>query len=527
MVVNNGWLGMVRQWQELFHAERFSETHLTVDLPDYVKLAEAFGIAAFRCETTDEVDAAIRAALECGGPAVIDARVDHEEKVYPMVPAGGSATDIIDVEWAEDDNALGRGGRRSTWSDERMHTLSVLVQNRPGVLTRCAGLFARRGFNIESLAVGPTEDPSRSRITIRIDCSQHSVDQVTKQLYKLVDVLKVQELGATAVELELLMIKVTSAPERRPEIICLAEVFESRVVDVGPEAISFACVGPPDRLQALEELLRALRHPRAGAHRPDRARPRRRAGETTTDKGGCMSTTIYYESDCDPAALSGKTIAVIGYGSQGHAHALNNHESGNTVVVGARPDSRAWKAASADGLPVATVAEATAQADIVMVLVPDHIQAGALPRRDRPQPAPRLDADVRARLHHPLRPDRARRRHRRRDDRPQGARPPRPPPVHAGHRRARPDRRAPGRERQAHALALAYGHGIGCARGGLIETTFAEETETDLFGEQAVLCGGVTRLIQLGFETLVEAGYQPEIAYFECLHELKLIVDLI
>jgi acetolactate synthase-1/3 small subunit len=139
---------------------------------------------------------------------------------------------------------------------QTVHTLSVLVQNRPGVLTRCAGLFARRGFNIESLAVGPTEDASRSRITIRVDCSQHSVDQVTKQLYKLVDVLKVSELGPTAVELELLMIKVTSTPERRPEIISLAEVFESRVVDVGPEAITFACVGPPDRLQALEELLR-------------------------------------------------------------------------------------------------------------------------------------------------------------------------------------------------------------------------------------------------------------------------------
>src|SRR5436309_4305076 len=115
-----------------------------------------------------------------------------------------------------------------------VHTLSVLVQNRPGVLTRCAGLFARRGFNIESLAVGPTEDAGTSRITIRVDCSQHSVDQVTKQLYKLVDVLKVSELGPTAVELELLMIKVTSTPERRPEIISLAEVFESRVVDVGP-----------------------------------------------------------------------------------------------------------------------------------------------------------------------------------------------------------------------------------------------------------------------------------------------------
>jgi len=135
------------------------------------------------------------------------------------------------------------------------HTLSVLVENRAGVLTRCAGLFARRGFNIDSLAVGTTHDPTRSRITIRVECEQHSIDQVIKQLYKLVDVLKVQELDTTAVELELLMIKVTAAPERRPEIISLAEVFEARVVDVGPEAITFSCVAQPDRLQALEELL--------------------------------------------------------------------------------------------------------------------------------------------------------------------------------------------------------------------------------------------------------------------------------
>ena len=136
-----------------------------------------------------------------------------------------------------------------------MHTLSVLVLNRPGILTRCAGLFARRGFNIDSLAVGTTHDPTRSRITIRVECEQHSIDQVIKQLYKLVDVLKVQELGPTAVELELMMIKVVSDPARRPEIISLAEVFEARVVDVGPEAITFSCVAQPDRLQALEELL--------------------------------------------------------------------------------------------------------------------------------------------------------------------------------------------------------------------------------------------------------------------------------
>jgi ketol-acid reductoisomerase len=239
-----------------------------------------------------------------------------------------------------------------------------------------------------------------------------------------------------------------------------------------------------------------------------------------------VPATIYYESDCDPSALAGKTIAVIGYGSQGHAHALNNHESGNTVIVGARPDSRAWKAASADGLPVATVAEATAQADVVMVLVPDHVAADVYRDQIAPQlrpgsmlmfahglnvhfggvvPADNIDVAMIA---------------------PKG-------PGHLVRRQYTQGIGVPGlvavrRDATGNALqlALAYGMGVGCARGGLIETSFGEETETDLFGEQAVLCGGTTRLVQLGFETLVEAGYQPEIAYFECLHELKLIVDL-
>jgi len=236
--------------------------------------------------------------------------------------------------------------------------------------------------------------------------------------------------------------------------------------------------------------------------------------------------TIYYESDCDPSLLDGKRIAVIGYGSQGHAHALNNHDSGNTVVVGARPDSRAWQAATADGLPVETVADATAQADIVMVLVPDHIQARLYREEIEPNlrpgamlmfahgfnirfgainPSPEVDVAMIA---------------------PKG-------PGHLVRRQYVEGIGVPGliavhqdATGNARALALAYGHGIGCARGGLIETTFTEETETDLFGEQAVLCGGTTQLVKAGFETLVAAGYQPEIAYFECLHELKLIVDL-
>jgi ketol-acid reductoisomerase len=236
--------------------------------------------------------------------------------------------------------------------------------------------------------------------------------------------------------------------------------------------------------------------------------------------------TIYYESDCDPSALQGKTIAVIGYGSQGHAHALNNHDSGNTVVVGARPDSRAWGAATADGLAVATVADAVAQADVVMVVVPDHIQ----PALYRDEIAPNLRPgtllmfahgfnirfggiepaeDVDVAMIAPKGPGHLVRR-----EYVEGIGVPGLIAVHQD---------ATG---NAKALALAYGHGIGCARAGLIETNFTEETETDLFGEQAVLCGGTSRLVQMGFETLVEAGYQPEIAYFECLHELKLIVDL-
>jgi ketol-acid reductoisomerase len=236
--------------------------------------------------------------------------------------------------------------------------------------------------------------------------------------------------------------------------------------------------------------------------------------------------TIYYESDCDPSALSGKTIAVIGYGSQGHAHALNNHDSGNTVIVGARPDSRAWNTASGDGLPVTTVAEASRQGDVVMVLVPDHIQA----KLYRDEIAPNLRpgsmlmfahgfnirfggitpaADVDVSMIAPKGPGHLVRR--------QYVDGIGVPGLIAIHQDA---------TGEARTLALAYGHGIGCARGGLIETTFTEETETDLFGEQAVLCGGTTQLVKMGFETLVEAGYQPEIAYFECLHELKLIVDL-
>jgi len=236
---------------------------------------------------------------------------------------------------------------------------------------------------------------------------------------------------------------------------------------------------------------------------------------------------IYYEKDASLEPLSGKTVTVIGYGSQGHAHALNLRDSGVTVVVGLREGGSSWKKAEEAGLEVLPVAEAAARGDIIAVLIPDQAQ----PKVYREQIAPHLSPgkcllfahgfnihygqivpppEVDVIMVAPKAPG-----HRVREIFAEGGGTPGLLAVY---------RDATGNAKE---LALAYAKGIGCTRAGVIETTFAEETETDLFGEQVVLCGGVTALIKAGFEVLVEAGYQPEIAYFECLHELKLIVDLI
>ena len=237
-------------------------------------------------------------------------------------------------------------------------------------------------------------------------------------------------------------------------------------------------------------------------------------------------TTLYYESDADPELLRPKKIAILGYGSQGHAHALNLHDSGFDVRVGLRPESSSIHKAEEAGLRVLTIADATAEADVIMILVPDteqariyetdvapHLTPGKLLlfahgfniRFNQITPPPGVDVAMIA----PKGPGHLVRR-----TFVEGAGVPALIAVHQD---------ATG---QAHALALAYASGIGATRAGVLETTFAEETETDLFGEQVVLCGGVTALVRAGYETLVEAGYQPESAYFECLHELKLIVDL-
>src|ERR1700681_501588 len=235
---------------------------------------------------------------------------------------------------------------------------------------------------------------------------------------------------------------------------------------------------------------------------------------------------LYSQKDVDRKALKGARIAVLGYGSQGRAHALNLKDSGFDVVFGLRKGGKSWLKARRDGLEITSPAAAVANADLVAMLVPDiaqkdlyrevasHLKRGATLLFAHgfnihfKQIRPRKDLDVV--LIAPKGPgDLVRRQYQ------QG--------------RGVPCLLAVAQDASgnAHARALAYAHGIGGTRGGVLETTFAEETETDLFGEQAVLCGGATELVVKGFETLVEAGYQPEVAYYECLHELKLIVDLL
>ena len=244
------------------------------------------------------------------------------------------------------------------------------------------------------------------------------------------------------------------------------------------------------------------------------------------DRAGARPVEPCVDADADLALIRGRKVAILGYGSQGHAHALNLRDSGVDVRVGLHASSKSRAKAQADGLTVNEPAAACAWADVIMVLVPDTVQAQLYKDAIRPnlsagktlmfahgfnirfgtiQPAPDVDVTMIA----PKAPG-----HRVRELYEEGAGTPALLAVHQD---------ATG---QAKALALSYGKALGVTRAGVIETTFAEETETDLFGEQTVLCGGVSALVKASFETLVEAGYQPEIAYFECMHELKLIVDL-
>ncbi len=240
-----------------------------------------------------------------------------------------------------------------------------------------------------------------------------------------------------------------------------------------------------------------------------------------------MALEIYYDKDADLGRLEGKTVAIIGYGSQGHAHAQNLAASGVKVIVGLRKDSASWPKAAGAGLAVATVADAVRQADVVMLTLPDELAADIYTAEVGPNLDPgnylavahgfnihfqaiRPPEDVNVFMVAPKGPGHTVRDH---YEAGRGV-----PCLVAVHQDPTGDTLQ---------IALAYASGIGGGRAGIIETTFREETETDLFGEQAVLCGGLTALMQAGYETLTEAGYAPEMAYFECIHEVKLIVDLI
>ena len=236
---------------------------------------------------------------------------------------------------------------------------------------------------------------------------------------------------------------------------------------------------------------------------------------------------MFYEKDCKLSVLDGKTIAIIGYGSQGHAHALNLRDSGVNVVIGLRPSGKSWAAAEKDGFEVLSIAEAAKKGDIVMILINDEVMAGVYAQEIAPNLTPGKalafahgfnirygqivpPAGIDVFLAAPKGPG-----HTVRGQFMAGKGVPCLVAV---------DQDASGKTMET---ALAYIAGIGGARAGILQTTFTEETETDLFGEQVVLCGGVVDLMRCGFEVLVEAGYSPESAYFECLHELKLIIDLV
>jgi ketol-acid reductoisomerase len=239
-----------------------------------------------------------------------------------------------------------------------------------------------------------------------------------------------------------------------------------------------------------------------------------------------MAAKVFYDDDADLSLLKGKTIAILGYGSQGHAQAQNLRDSGCTVVIGQRPGSKNYDLAVSHGFKPVSIAEATKQADLVNLLLPDEVQGDLYRTEIKPNLKPGAllmcshgfnlhfgqvvpPAGIDAALVAPKGPG-----HLVRSEYEKGGGVPSLIAL------------TPGASETSRKLALAYAKGIGGTRGGVIETTIAEETETDLFGEQVVLCGGVSALIKAAFETLVEAGYQPEMAYFECMHELKLIVDL-
>ena len=458
-----------------------------------------------------------------------------------------------------------------------LRTFIAYVEDLPGVLNRVTSLFRRRGYNIVSLTVGTTHEEGVSRMTITTHATDDEAARVEANIYKLVNVLRVDDTAhVSTVARELALVKVKADTATRPQVMQICEVFRARVVDIGTSALICEITGTGDKIDSLVEVLMPfgiLETVRTGsvamlrsaeASDEEAQKPRDRPQDAALGphprplpKGEGSSTTLFqitprstplslwgeglgvrfqrrnhvmakisYDKDADLGLVRAKKVAIIGYGSQGHAHALNLKESGVDVAVGLPETSKSLPKAKAAGLAVKPVAEAAAWADVIMMLVPDTSQAAVYEQSIAPglapgktlmfahgfnirfgtiKPRPDIDVSMIA----PKGPG-----HRVRETYQAGGGVPALLAVHADP------------SGSARAFALSYAAGIGATRAGVLETTFAEETETDLFGEQAVLCGGVSALVKAGFSTLVEAGYQPEVAYFECLHELKLIVDL-
>ena len=381
-------------------------------------------------------------------------------------------------------------------------------------------------------------------MTIVVNVESKPLEQVTKQLNKLINVIKILEHEpGSAVERELMLVKVRAAGDDRARVMEIADVFRVNVVDVTHATLTLEATGKPEKLEALLSLLEDFgvvelsRTGRIALGRGDRGireRARSRAANALAarpriEEGPEQMATIYYEKDTDPGVLADQKIAVLGFGSQGHAHAQNLQDSG--LRRAGRAPRRARRAARRPrrrGSASLDTADAVAEADVIMCLLPDTSHGEVYASDIAPEPERRRHADVRPRVLGAFRHGRAARRRRRDDDRARrgpGTSCVAPTSRGSARRRSspcsrtRPARRSSARSPTAPASARA--------RAGIIETTFKEETETDLFGEQTVLCGGISELVRNGFDTLVDAGYQPEIAYFECLHELKLIIDLI
>ena len=394
----------------------------------------------------------------------------------------------------------------------------MLVEDKPGVLARVASLFSRRGFNIESLAVGATEQKDMSRMTIVVTRRGPPLEQVTKQLNKLINVIKIVEQDDdNSVARELALIKVRADAGTRSQVIEAVNLFRAKVIDVSPDSLTIEATGTPassrrccgcwSRSASVKSCSRDMvslvaADPRGiGTVKVSTANPTRREGNSH------MAVEMFYDDDADLSIIQGRKVGVIGYGSQGHAHSLSLRDSGVRCSVGLKEGSKSRDKVDEQGLDVDTPAEVAKWADVIMLLAPDTAQADIFTNDIEPnlKAGDALFFGHGLNIHFDLIKPPA--------DVTVGMVAPKGP-GHLVRRQFVDGKGVPcliavdqDPTGEGEALALSYAKGIGGTRAGVIKTTFKEETETDLFGEQAVLCGGTEELVKTGFEVMVEAGY--------------------